>query len=739
MSFLFPIVFWIGLPLVALPLVIHLLNLRRQKRVPWAAMQFLLESQERSKTWISLQELLLLLLRTAAIALLVVMLARPTARSGWIGRLLNRPVHHLVLLDDSYSTTDRWAETSAWKEGLGAVADITQAAADQSTASVVSVLRFSEVNVERDDPRPAIFRQALDDKSRQEFLSRIETVQPSDSASGLLPALRAAQELANLQPPDQDLVIHVVSDFRQRNLEEIDAIQQAIDSLKQQATELQFVRMVRQPHDNLALVDLGPESGVRAAGVEMWMQLAVENYGTATARDVVVELEQDGSPLVAVPVGDVPAGETVTRRFRATFVGAGPHWIVGTIDADADAVDIDNRRAFATHVPESQKVLLVDGSPEKWESYFVATALAPGGPVKSGWQPVIVTPQDFTKASSLDQFVAIALLDVPRLGESEVAALKSYVEAGGGLFVTMGESIRREFYAGELFADGEGLLPAPPDIPTQWVPNRDIDENSAADLRVSDHPVFGVFRGERNSMLGLMRVNYYYSLARGWKTDKTTGVRTIATLGSDTPLVMEKQLGRGKVVMQLTKVSPAEGSLGSWSNLGPNPAFVVLANELFGYLAFNRTADQVLTVGETIRLPVERTLFAGSGSVERMGKDTPYQATLAGDPAAEQLVVLSEPLPRAGLYRVNLDRVSGGSENRYVAVNPARGEGNLALAADTSLRQKFASEQFALRYADELSVESNPSESSWTEVLLASLVLMLVAEQAMAYVCSFHE
>ncbi|WP_442485563.1 BatA domain-containing protein [Aeoliella sp. SH292] len=737
MSFLFPTVFWIGLPLVALPLVIHLLNLRRQKRVPWAAMQFLLESQERSKTWISLQELLLLLLRTAAIALLVVMLARPTARSGWIGRLLNRPVHHLVLLDDSYSTTDRWAETSAWKESLGAVADITQAAADQSTASVVSVLRFSEADNDAEDPRPAIFRQELDDKSRQEFLSRIETAQPSDTASQLLPALRSAIELANLQPPEQDLVIHVVSDFRQRNIDEIDAIQQAVDSLKQQATELQFVRTVRQPHDNLALVDLAPESGVRAAGVEMWMRLAVENYGTSTARDVVVELEQDGSPLVAVPVGDVPAGETVTRRFRATFVGAGPHWIAGTIDADA--VDVDNRRVFATEVPEAQRVLLVDGSPEKWESYFVATALAPGGPVKSGWQPVIVTPQDLSKAGALDQYVAIALLDVPRIGDEQVAALKTFVEAGGGLFITLGESIRREFYAGELFAEGEGLLPAPPDLPTQWVPQRDMDENSAPDLRVSEHPVFGVFRGERNSMLGLMRVNYYYSLARAWENDKTTGVKTIATLGNDTPLVMEKQLGRGKVVMQLTKVSPAEGELGSWSNLGPNPAFVVLANELFGYLAFHQTADQVLTVDDTARLPVERTLFAGSGSIERVGKGLPYQSTLAGDPAAEQLVVLSEPLERAGLYRASLDRVSGGSEHRFVAVNPAIGEGNLALAADTALRQRFAGEQFALRYADELSVESNPSESSWTEVLLASLVLVLVAEQAMAYVCSFHE
>lgn len=738
MSFIYPSVFWIGLPLVALPLVIHLLNLRRQRRVPWAAMEFLLESQERSKTWINLQELLLLLLRTAAIALLVVMLARPTARSGWIGRLLNRPVHHLVVLDDSYSTTDRWAETTAWKEGQGAVSDIVAAAADQSTASLVSVLRFSEAEVASEDPRPAIFRKPLDAKSRQELASRIETAQPTDTASGLLPALRRAVELADLQPPDQDLVVHIVSDFRQRNLAEVEAIQQVVETLTTKATELQFVRTVRQPHDNLALVDLQPEAGVRAAGVEMWVALAVENYGSAAAREVVVELEQDGSPLVAVPVGDIAAGETVRRRFRATFTGDGPHWLAGTIDSDA--VDLDNRRVFAANLPAAQRVLLVDGSEGKWESYYVGTALAPGGVAKSGWQPVPVTPQEFSKQADLNQFAAIALLDVPQLSVDDLRRVASYVEAGGGLYITLGESAKRDFWAGEAYAEGQGVMPLPPDLPTQWVPVRDADNNPMADVRVTDHPVFSVFRGERNSLLSLMKVNYYYSLRRGWKNEKKPDTQVIATLSDGTPLVVAKPLGTGKVVAQLTKVSPDEGEMQMpWSNLGPNPAFAVLVNELFGYLAHGAAQDLVLQVGDEVRLGLDRNQYAATGSIRRIGKGMPFESSLSGDPAAEQLQLVSEPMTRAGLYRLDLDRAAGGTETRYAAVNPETGEGNLALVADTTLRQKFAGEKFALRYADELSTEANPSESSWTELLLALLVVTLMAEQGLAYLASFHE
>ena len=58
---------WWGLPLVAAPIVIHLINLLRHRRVPWAAMEFLLASQKKYRTRVLLKQLLLLALRVAAI------------------------------------------------------------------------------------------------------------------------------------------------------------------------------------------------------------------------------------------------------------------------------------------------------------------------------------------------------------------------------------------------------------------------------------------------------------------------------------------------------------------------------------------------------------------------------------------------------------------------------------------------------------------------------------------------
>ena len=50
MSFTFPSLFWTWLlPLVALPVLIHLINLLRHRRVKWAAMEFLLESRKKER------------------------------------------------------------------------------------------------------------------------------------------------------------------------------------------------------------------------------------------------------------------------------------------------------------------------------------------------------------------------------------------------------------------------------------------------------------------------------------------------------------------------------------------------------------------------------------------------------------------------------------------------------------------------------------------------------------------
>ena len=87
MSFLFPSLLWIGLPLVGVPVLIHLINLRRQQKIRWAAMQFLQVSQKQNRRWILFKQLLLLAARMAAVAVLVLMLAHLVVRNEWL-RLL---------------------------------------------------------------------------------------------------------------------------------------------------------------------------------------------------------------------------------------------------------------------------------------------------------------------------------------------------------------------------------------------------------------------------------------------------------------------------------------------------------------------------------------------------------------------------------------------------------------------------------------------------------------------------
>lgn len=102
MTFLQPWMFW-ALPLVLLPVIIHLLNRLRHRPQPWAAMQFLLFATRTSTSRAKLKQFLILLMRVLALLALLLFLARPLA-GGWLGwALAPAPDVILLLLDRSAS------------------------------------------------------------------------------------------------------------------------------------------------------------------------------------------------------------------------------------------------------------------------------------------------------------------------------------------------------------------------------------------------------------------------------------------------------------------------------------------------------------------------------------------------------------------------------------------------------------------------------------------------------------
>ena len=98
MSFLQPFLL-IALPLIALPIIIHLIHQRRFQTVQWAAMTFLLAATKMSKGYARIRQWLILAARVLAIAGLIFAISRPLS-SGWLGLAAGGRVDTTIVLID---------------------------------------------------------------------------------------------------------------------------------------------------------------------------------------------------------------------------------------------------------------------------------------------------------------------------------------------------------------------------------------------------------------------------------------------------------------------------------------------------------------------------------------------------------------------------------------------------------------------------------------------------------------
>src|SRR3954468_15615657 len=139
MTFLSPLLAW-GMLLGAIPLIIHLLNRRRFRRVEWAPMRHLKLTIERNRRRIEIEQLLLLLLRIALLVLLFFFLARPvlnpTGLEQWLGT--GGRTSQVVLIDDSLSMGYAGNETSAFARAQQVATGLLASARPQDRCTLVT-------------------------------------------------------------------------------------------------------------------------------------------------------------------------------------------------------------------------------------------------------------------------------------------------------------------------------------------------------------------------------------------------------------------------------------------------------------------------------------------------------------------------------------------------------------------------------------------------------------------------
>src|SRR5215207_3945208 len=159
MAFLSPILLT-GLVLASVPVIIHLLNRRRFRIVDWAPMKYLKLTIKTNRRRMRIEQFLLLAVRTLAVIVLILAVARPvlsaTGLGSWLGS--RGRAARVIVIDDSLSMGYR-------ADGRRSAFDIAKDAAGELIKSVGPQDSLTILTTSAPDA-PILRNVQLDDRSK---------------------------------------------------------------------------------------------------------------------------------------------------------------------------------------------------------------------------------------------------------------------------------------------------------------------------------------------------------------------------------------------------------------------------------------------------------------------------------------------------------------------------------------------------------------------------------------------
>lgn len=589
-AFLAP-VFLVGLAALAVPVLIHLSSRPRKRTVEFPSLMFLerVEYQDSSKR--RLRHILLFALRSLALVLVAAAFARPfLERSDAVAAAPDGGREVVVLLDRSTSmgVGDR---IEAAREAVASVADGLRRG---DRATLVAFDRDAAA-VNRATDQPSVLRRAAD------------TVTAGDGGTRLGPALRLAESVLSGSPlPRRELVL--VTDFQHTGWDpdaaarmpagtEVRTVPVGEPVANTFVADVRFgrerfsgrerVRVSATVAHRAAAGPAGPVAGAADPAEDAADAVDPGNAGDpvdpAGPVEVPVELILDGRVIEVRTVSVPPAGAVTVDLDPVTLPDRA---VRGTVRAGTDAMPGDNAHHFVLNAGRSLRVLVVQPRRADGDAPapYLARALAVGPDHEVG------------TAAGLPAAPQLAAYDVVVLNGADPdgpAGLGSFVRAGGGLVVVLGERSRSGSWAGT------------PLLPGLLRGTRDAD-GAALTLLRPEHPVFEPFR----SGAGLTGARFY----RYRELAPAADADVLARFGGGGPALVAGTVGRGRVVALASSLD------GEWNDLVLQPAFVPLVHRLTRFASGREPGPASRAVGDL--LDVGDLLTADAGSAGGRGDGT---------------------------------------------------------------------------------------------------------------------
>lgn len=544
MSFLNPF-FLLGLLAVAVPVIIHFINLRRPQKVSFSTLSFFRELQKSTLRRIRIKEYLLLALRVLAVLLLALALARPYLTGDSTGRAVSDgPASIAVLIDDSPSMSRVGSEGPLSDQGRELARDIIENTRSDDRITVMTT-------------SGSAYLGAGTNKGRA--LQELDSIEPLSRGSFPDEAIRRFGEQLQQSPVSRGVIYFVTDGQRHQAAQFSDLSQSGFSGEK--PVSIQIVQLHEADQVNVAFSNVRLNSQMLSAGTPVELETVVTNYGEVTASNQYISAALEGRTAGQYEITLDP-GETRTLTFELMPEEVGD--LRGTLQIEGDEVTYDNRRNFVLHIPESRSVLLVREDQNR-DSEFISY-LEPVLEAASMTQTQLEFNEESSEEvqpSAFSTYDAIILDGIERIPDSWFDELQSFVQEGGGLLfmpseqgsVTNYNRFLQQFNAGEI----SGVQGSYASFET---------ETDVAGLEPG-HPVleslFEIRDGETLNV-NLPQLFYYYR----YRSPGEAGSYTILEAETGDPVLMEQSFGDGKVLLSAIGADPG------WSNFPVNPLFAPL-------------------------------------------------------------------------------------------------------------------------------------------------------------------
>ncbi len=571
MTFLNPL-YLIALAAAAIPIILHLLNLRKTRVIEFSTLAFLKELQRSRIRKLKIKQWLLLALRTLIIVFIVLAFTRPAVRSafGFLPGTTAR-TSAVIIIDDSFSMLASDEGGNLFKQ------------AKEKAAAVLEIL-------EAGDEASVVFMSGARGTSHQftgavgALRREVSEAEVSFTHNSFADALTAADALFQ-KSSNFNKELYIISDEQRTHFARPQG--RALPKMFDPSVRVFLLPLGDGKTSNTAVSEVIIENSLFEKDKPVDVQSAIFNDGASDLSGALVSVFLDGERVQQKSV-DVAAGGRAQVRFTVTPKRSG--FIQGFIELEDDDIPEDNRRHFAFFVPENIRILL--GPAASRDAEILGIALQPMRQAE-GAASFAITAADRNAllSADLDAYDVVALLGAEFSTPAFITRLARFAGNGGGVLLFPDASGNVNTFSNSLLPALS--MPAPRGMNGAPGKREAFASFSSVDY---DHPLFrSVFasrdEGDKPSVES-PRINAHVRLQ-----GSETAAQVITLSGGDA-FLLDQRSGAGRVLV--LAVPPNL----EWSDFPLKGVFVPLLNRAMFYLAKRDENVREALAGTAIEIAV---------------------------------------------------------------------------------------------------------------------------------------